>query len=94
MTTNTATTGTNLGDRTDRRVATETKASFKTTEFFVYIAAVFAVAITAYAVDGDAGNGTDPFGAVDALRFITYLTIGYMASRGLAKAGSRARSDA
>jgi hypothetical protein len=39
-------------------------------------------------VDGDA-NSADPFNAEQALRYITFLTIGYMISRGLAKAGSR-----
>ena len=73
---------------TARRVTTETKASFKTTEFFAYLAVVVAIMITATAVDGDA-NTADPFNAEQALRYITFLTIGYMISRGLAKAGSR-----
>ena len=81
-----------------RRLTTETKASTKTTELFVYLAAVFAVAITAFLVNDDGGanggNGIDPFSALDALRFITYLTIGYMIARGLAKAGSRDSYDA
>jgi hypothetical protein len=71
-----------------RRATTETKASFKTTEFFAYLAAVVAIMITATVVDGDA-NTADPFNAEQALRYITFLTIGYMVSRGLAKAGSR-----
>lgn len=78
-----------------RRLTTETKASAKTTEFFAYLAAVAAVAITALMV-GDTvdGGGGDPFGALDALRLISYLTIGYMIARGLAKAGSRDAYDA
>jgi hypothetical protein len=44
--------------------------------------------ITASVVSGD-GNIADPFNAEQALRYITFLTIGYMISRGLAKAGSR-----
>jgi hypothetical protein len=80
-----------------RRLTTETKASTKTTEFFVYLAAVLAVAITAFMVNDDGGinggTGVDPFSALDALRFITYLTIGYMIARGLAKAGSRDAYD-
>ena len=82
--------------RNNRRLSTETKASTKTTEFFAYLAAVAAVAITALVVgdggslaDGGAGDGGDPFGASEALRYITYLTIGYMIARGLAKSGSR-----
>lgn len=78
----------------DRRLSTETKDAKKTTEFFLYLAAVAAVAITALVV-GDDGSGEfhDPFGASEALRYITYLTIGYMISRGLAKAGSRENYD-
>jgi hypothetical protein len=77
-----------------RRLSTETKASTKTTEFFMYLAAVAAVVITAFVV-GDDGKGTnDPFSALDAIRYITYLTIGYMIARGLAKSGSRDHYDA
>jgi hypothetical protein len=67
-----------------RRVSTETKASFKTTELIAYVAAVIAVLIASAIADGDTG-----FGAKDAWFFITLLTIGYMVSRGLAKSGSR-----
>lgn len=85
-------------DHRPRRLTTETKASTKTTELFVYLAAVLAVAITAFLVNDDGGvnggTGVDPFSALDALRFITYLTIGYMIARGLAKAGSRDSYDA
>ena len=85
-----------LGERTEhRRRATETKASTKTTEFFVYLGAVLAVAITALMVGNDAGGASsDPFSALDALGLITYLTIGYMIARGLAKSGSRESHDA
>ena len=76
-----------------RRLSTETKASTKTTELIVYVLAVLAVIITAYVV-GDDNGGTDPFGALDAIRYITYLTIGYMVARGLAKSGSRDSYDA
>lgn len=70
----------------------ETKAAIKTTELLAYIGAVVAVAITALLVDADA-TGADPFNAEQALRYITFLTIGYMISRGLAKAGSRNSSS-
>jgi hypothetical protein len=76
-----------------RRVGVETKPSFKTTEFFVFLAAVVAVVVTALTVDGDANTGGDPFNAEQALRYITFLAIGYMVSRGLAKAGSRQPAD-
>ncbi|MFK5636197.1 MULTISPECIES: hypothetical protein [unclassified Ornithinimicrobium] len=74
------------------RLGTETKASTKTTEFFVYLAAVAAIVITAFVVGDngtDGGGEGDPFGAEQAMRYITFLTIGYMIARGLAKSGSR-----
>jgi hypothetical protein len=80
--------------RTTRRLTTETKASTKTTELIAYVAAVLAVIVTAFVV-GDNGQGSaDPFSASEALRYITYLTIGYMIARGLAKSGSRDAYDA
>jgi hypothetical protein len=69
-----------------RRRSTETKASFKTTEFFAYLAAVIGVLIAAGLVD-EANNGG--FGAKQAWLYVTILTVGYMVSRGLAKSGSR-----
>ena len=75
---------------THDRVSTETKASSKTTELYAYVAAVLAVIITAVVIgdNGDAAGG-DSFGGSEAMRYITYLTIGYMIARGLAKSGSR-----
>jgi hypothetical protein len=73
----------------DRRLSTETKASTKTTELYLYAAAVVAIVITALVVGNGEGGGNDPFGASEALRYITFLTIGYMVARGLAKSGSR-----
>jgi hypothetical protein len=66
-----------------RRVSTETKASFKTTELIAYIVAVLGVLIASAVVDAS------DFGAQEAWFYITLLTIGYMVSRGLAKSGSR-----
>lgn len=77
-----------------RRVGTETKSSSKTTELYAYVAAVVAVVVTALVVGDGTGEGGDPFGASDALKYVTWLTIGYMVARGLAKAGSRERHDA
>jgi hypothetical protein len=75
---------------TARRLSTETKASTKSTELYAYVAAVVAVIITAIVIgdNGDAAGG-DSFGGSEAMRYITYLTIGYMIARGLAKSGSR-----
>ena len=44
---------------------------------------------------GDTADGRgDVFLADKAWFYVTLLTVGYMVSRGLAKAGSRARRDA
>ena len=61
---------------------TEIKAAFKTTELIVYVLAVLGVLIASAIVDNS-------FGADPAWRYVTYLTVGYMISRGLAKSGSR-----
>ena len=73
-------------DRPTRRLTTETKASFKTTEFVAFVAMVIGVLIAAAVVDqADAGG----LGAKQAWLYVTILTVGYMISRGLAKSGSR-----
>jgi predicted lipid-binding transport protein (Tim44 family) len=69
-----------------RRPAAETKASFKTTEFFAYLAVLAGILIAGLVVD-DAGAGG--FGAQKVWLYATILTVGYMVSRGLAKSGSR-----
>jgi hypothetical protein len=68
--------------RDERQKSTETKSAYKTTEFIVYVLAVLGVLIASMIVD-------QSFGADPAWRYVTYLTVGYMISRGLAKAGSR-----
>ena len=78
---------TGLTYATDRRVSTETKASFKTTELLAYVGAVIGVLVAAAMVDAS------DFGAQEAWFYVTLLTIGYMVSRGLAKSGSREYYD-
>jgi len=81
-------------DRDIRPVRTrgdETKPSWKTTEMWLYLAAVIGVLIASQAVGGGAHNGSDYFTADKAWWYITLLTIGYLVSRGLAKAGSRTK---
>jgi hypothetical protein len=73
-------------DRAPRRLSTETKAAFKTTEFFAFIAAAIAVLIAAAVIDNSDSGG---LGARQAWLYVTILTVGYMVSRGLAKSGSR-----
>ena len=69
--------------RAERRESTETKSAYKTTELIVYVLAVLGVLIASFIVQEAS------FGADHAWRYVTYLTVGYMISRGLAKAGSR-----
>ncbi|WP_243422755.1 hypothetical protein [Micromonospora globispora] len=72
----------------------ETKPAWKTTELAVYLLSVIGVLIASNAVgDGAGNNGGDYFAADKAWWYITLLTIGYLVSRGLAKAGSRTRDD-
>jgi len=78
-----ANTASTLDRNTTRRVSTETKASFKTTEFIAYLAAVVGVLIASAITD------TSDFGTQEAWFYVSLLTIGYMLSRGLAKSGSR-----
>ena len=75
--------------RGTRRGLTETRPAAKTTELMAYVAAVLAVALTALFVGDGGDGGADPFSAEQALRYITFLTIGYMVARGLAKSGTR-----
>ena len=66
-----------------RRLSTETKASYKTSELPIFIVVLLGILIASAVTDE-----TD-FGAQEAWRYITWLTIGYLISRGLAKLGSR-----
>ena len=76
-----------------RRLSTETKASFKTTELIMYIGAVLGVIVVSTLVKTTAGHG-DYFRADKAMFYIVLLTLGYLGSRGLAKSGSRDHYDA
>lgn len=78
-----------------RRLSTETKPFYKTTEFLMWVVSVVGVLIAA-AVTGShthTASGTtthtDYFRADKARLYITILTAAYMLARGLAKAGSR-----
>lgn len=83
MATHTTTPAGGYATPTRRRISTETKASFKTTELIAYVLAVLGVLVAAALVDAR------DFGAQEAWFYVTLLTIGYMVSRGLAKSGSR-----
>jgi len=75
-----------------RRLSTETKAAFKTTELWVYVAAVAAVLIASAVVGTTASHG-DYFRADRAWLYVVILTVGYLISRGFAKSGSRQPYD-
>lgn len=65
----------------------ETKASFKTSEFWAMIALVVAILISAALIKGG-DDGTDQFIAKQAWLYVSILGAGYFISRGLAKSGS------
>lgn len=79
--------GNGIGRRhTTERRTTETKASFKTTEFFAFLAVLAGILIAGAMIDQNDAGG---FGARQVWLYATILTVGYMVSRGLAKSGSR-----
>ena len=65
----------------------ETKASFKTTEFWAMVVLVASILIAAALIKGG-DNGTDEFIAKQAWLYVSILGAGYFISRGLAKSGS------
>jgi hypothetical protein len=77
-----------------RRVSTETKASYKTTELIAYVVVFAGILLASFLVKtGQDGQRDDYFRADKAWWYITLLTIGYMVARGLAKSGSREPYD-
>jgi hypothetical protein len=75
------------GSRT-RRLATETKAAIKTTEFYSYVLVLAGILIAGLVTKTGTGHD-DRFIANHVWLYATILTAGYMISRGLAKSGSR-----
>ena len=75
------------GGRSATRLSTETKASFKTTEFWAFLAVLAGILVSAAVIDSD--GGTDRFIASDAWLYAAIVTVGYLVSRGLAKSGVR-----
>ena len=72
-----------------RRLATETKASFKTSELWLVVAVIVMILVSAAAIKGGDTGGTDEFIARQAWLYVAIVTGAYAISRGLAKAGSR-----
>lgn len=71
-----------------RRLTTETKSFFKTSEWWSYVVVVLAILIAGNSIEGEEG-GADFFAADKVWLYVTLLTIGYMLSRGIAKSGVR-----
>ena len=63
------------------RVSDETKASFKTTEFYAMVVVIAAILIAAAV--------SDSLDDVRAWTLVAAVAIGYMISRGLAKSGTK-----
>jgi hypothetical protein len=80
-------TGSGALGRATRRLATETKQAFKTTEFWAMVALVVAILIAGNSIEAEEG-GPDIFAADKVWLYITILGSAYMVSRGLAKSGS------
>jgi hypothetical protein len=72
-----------------RRLTTETKQAFKTTEFWAMVGVVIAILVSAAAIKGGDTGGTDEFIARQAWLYVAIVAGAYFISRGLAKSGSR-----
>ena len=72
-----------------RRLATETKAAFKTTEFWSFVVVVVTILLSAMLIKGGDTGGTDEFIARQAWLYVAIVTGAYLIGRGLAKSGSR-----
>jgi hypothetical protein len=70
-----------------RRLVTETKQAFKTTEFWAMLGLVLAILVSAAAIKGG-DKSTDQFIAKQAWLYVSILGGAYFISRGLAKLGS------
>jgi hypothetical protein len=71
-----------------RRLTTETKQAFKTTEFWAMVGVVVAILVSAAAIKGGDTGGTDEFIARQAWLYVAIVAGAYLISRGLAKSGS------
>ena len=72
-----------------RRLTTETKAAFKTTEFWAMVGVIAGILISAAAIKGGDTDGTDEFIARQAWLYVAIVAGAYFISRRLAKSGSR-----
>jgi hypothetical protein len=75
-----------------RRISTETKAAFKTTEFFAMVAVIIGILVAAASIGATEGH-PDKFIGSQAWLYVAIVASAYMISRGLAKSGSREPYD-
>jgi uncharacterized membrane protein len=80
---------TDLDRGTSRRLTTETKHAFKTTEFVAMVVVIVGILVSAALVKGGDTDGTDEFVAKQAWLYVSIVAGSYFISRGLAKSGSR-----
>ena len=71
-----------------RRLTTETKQAFKTTEFWAMVGVVVAILASAALINGGDTDGTDEFIARQAWLYVAIVAGAYFIGRGLAKSGS------
>ena len=71
-----------------RRLATETKQAFKTTEFWGMVGVIVAILVSAAVIKGGDTDGTDEFIARQAWLYVAIVAGAYFIGRGLAKSGS------
>ena len=70
-----------------RRLTTETKQAFKTTEFWIFVIVTIGILVAANTIEGN--DAKDYFTADRAWLYITILAAFYFLSRGIAKSGTR-----
>jgi hypothetical protein len=81
--------GTDRRESRVRRLTTETKQAFKTTEFWAMLGVIAGILVAAAAIKGGDTGGTDEFIARQAWLYVAIVAGAYFISRGLAKSGSR-----
>ena len=79
---------THVVGRVARRLTTETKQAFKTTEFWLTALVIAGILVAALLIDGGDTDGTDEFIASQAWLYVAIVVVGYNIGRGAAKSGS------
>ena len=64
------------------RLTTETKASFKTSEFAMAVLVIAGILISALVIKGGDTSGTDEFIASQAWLYVAIVVVGYCIGRG------------